>query len=80
MLGQNVRLKVDNRDEYSPGWKFNEWELKGVPLRIEIGPRDIAKDQVVLARRDVPGRDGKSFVPLAGLADAVLRYAHRYPE
>ena len=71
MLGQNVRVKVDNRDEYSPGWKFNEWELKGVPLRIEIGPRDIAKDQVVLARRDVPGRDGKSFVPLAGLADAV---------
>jgi prolyl-tRNA synthetase len=71
MLGQNVRLKVDNRDEYSPGWKFNEWELKGVPLRIEIGPRDIAKDQVVVARRDVPGRDGKSFVPLAGLADAV---------
>ena len=55
MLGQDIRLKVDERDEYSPGWKFNEWELKGVPLRIEIGPRDIAKDQVVLARRDVPG-------------------------
>ena len=71
MLDPDVRLKVDQRDEYSPGWKFNEWELKGVPLRIEIGPRDIAKDQVVLARRDVPGRDGKSFIPLAGLADAV---------
>ncbi len=71
MLGQDVRLKVDQRDEYSPGWKFNEWELKGVPLRIEIGPRDIAKDQVVVARRDVPGRDGKTFVPLVGLADAV---------
>ena len=71
MLGQDVRVKVDARDEYSPGWKFNEWELKGVPLRIEIGPRDIAKDQVVLARRDVPGREGKSFVPLEGLADVV---------
>lgn len=71
MLDPDVRLRVDERDEYSPGWKFNEWELKGVPLRIEIGPRDIAKDQVVLARRDVPGRDGKSFIPLAGLADAV---------
>ena len=71
MLDPDVRLKVDERDEYSPGWKFNEWELKGVPLRIEIGPRDIAKDQVVLARRDVPGRDGKSFIPLAGLAEAV---------
>ena len=71
MLGQEVRVRVDARDEYSPGWKFNEWELKGVPLRIEIGPRDIAKDQVVLARRDVPGRDGKSFVPLEGLAGVV---------
>ena len=71
MLGQGVRLKVDSRDEYSPGWKFNEWELKGVPIRLEVGPRDVEKQQVVLARRDQPGRDGKSFVPLNGLAQAV---------
>jgi len=71
-LGGRVRLKVDDRDEYSPGWKFNEWELRGVPLRIEVGPRDIAQDQVVLARRNRPGRAGKSGVPLAGLADAVV--------
>ena len=71
-LGNRVRLKVDDRDEYSPGWKFNEWELKGVPLRIEIGPRDIQKAQVVLARRDQPGREGKSSVPLAGIAEAVV--------
>lgn len=70
-LGDSVRLKVDDRDEYSPGWRFNEWELRGVPLRIEIGPRDVAKEQVVLARRDQPGRAGKSFVPMAGLANAV---------
>lgn len=70
-LGAHVRLKVDDRDEYSPGWKFNNWELRGVPLRIEIGPRDVAKEQVVLARRDQPGRAGKSFVPLAGIANAV---------
>jgi prolyl-tRNA synthetase len=70
-LGNRVRLKIDDRDEYSPGWKFNEWELKGVPLRIEIGPRDIQKAQVVLARRDQPGREGKSTIPLAGLADVV---------
>ena len=70
-LGDLVRLKVDDRDEYSPGWKFNEWELRGVPLRIEIGPRDVAKEQVVLARRNRPGREGKSFVPMAGLASAV---------
>ena len=71
MLGQDVKLKVDLRDEYSPGWKFNEWELKGVPIRLEVGPRDVEKQQVVLARRDQPGRDGKSFVPLDGLAAAI---------
>ncbi len=70
-LGESVRLKVDDRDEYSPGWKFNEWELRGVPLRIEIGPKDVAQDQAVLARRDRPGRAGKSSVPMAGLASAV---------
>ena len=71
MLGQGIRLKVDRRDEYSPGWKFNEWELKGVPIRLEVGPRDVEKQQVVLARRDQPGRDGKSFVPLEGLSEVV---------
>jgi len=43
---------VDSRGQYTPGWKFNEWELKGVPLRIEIGPRDLEKHQVTLVRRD----------------------------
>jgi prolyl-tRNA synthetase len=70
-LAESVRLKVDDRDEYSPGWKFNEWELRGVPLRIEIGPKDVAQEQVVLARRDRPGRAGKSSVPMVGLASAV---------
>jgi prolyl-tRNA synthetase len=66
-----VRVHVDDRDEYSPGWKFNEWELRGVPLRLEIGPRDVERDQVTLARRDVPGREGKSGVPLIGLGEEV---------
>ena len=70
-LDDSVRLKVDDREEYSPGWKFNEWELRGVPLRIEVGPRDVAQEQVVLARRDRPGKAGKSSVPLTGLASAV---------
>ncbi|HUV13181.1 MAG TPA: proline--tRNA ligase [Acidobacteriota bacterium] len=47
-----VKIKVDDREQYTPGWKFNEWELKGVPIRIEIGPRDIERQQVVLVRRD----------------------------
>jgi prolyl-tRNA synthetase len=79
-LGEKVRLKVDDREGLSPGWKFNEWELRGVPLRIEVGPRDVAGDQVTLARRDRPpgrvpqgqaGRAGKSPAPLAGLVEAV---------
>jgi prolyl-tRNA synthetase len=70
-LRDRVRLHVDDRPEYSPGWKFNEWELRGVPLRIEIGPRDVRTEQVTLARRDIPGREGKIAVPLDGLVGAV---------
>jgi len=66
-----VRVKVDPREEYTPGWKFNHWEMKGVPLRIEIGPRDVAQGQVVLARRDVPGREGKTAVSIAGITQHV---------
>jgi prolyl-tRNA synthetase len=65
------RVKVDDRTEVTPGFKFNEWELRGVPLRIEIGPKDVANNSVALARRDIPGRDGKSFVPQDGLAQTV---------
>jgi prolyl-tRNA synthetase len=72
MLRDEVRLRVDIRDEYSPGWKFNEWELRGVPLRIEIGPRDIKQEQVTLARRDIPGRAGKTGAPMNGLVGEVL--------
>ena len=51
-LDSKFSVHFDDRDAYSPGWKFNEWELKGVPVRLEIGPRDIQKKQVVLVRRD----------------------------
>ena len=57
-----VRVKLDARDNYTPGWKYNEWELRGVPVRVEIGPRDVAKESVVFVRRD--NRE-KSFVPAA---------------
>jgi prolyl-tRNA synthetase len=59
---------VDARDEYTSGWKFNEYELKGVPLRIEIGPKDIAKEQVIVVRRD---SGEKEAVPLASLRERV---------
>jgi len=47
-----IGFKVDDRDQYSPGWKFNDWEKRGIPLRIEVGPKDLERNQVVLARRD----------------------------
>ncbi|MEG0768573.1 MAG: proline--tRNA ligase [Ruthenibacterium sp.] len=62
-LSKFVRVKLDDSDN-SPGWKFAQWEMKGVPLRLEIGPKDIEKDQCVIVRRDT--RE-KSFVPLAEL-------------
>jgi len=62
-----VRVKLDDRTELTPGWKFNDWEMRGVPLRIEIGPKDVANQSAVLARRDIPGRDGKSFISWAEL-------------
>lgn len=66
-----VRVKVDDREHLTPGFKFNDWELRGVPTRIEVGPRDVAKNSVALARRDVPGREGKQFVSQEGLANNV---------
>ena len=51
-LKNNFRVEADKRLEFTPGWKFNHWELKGVPLRIEIGPKDLEKNEVVLVRRD----------------------------
>jgi prolyl-tRNA synthetase len=47
-----VGCVVDDRDQHSPGWKFNDWEKRGVPLRLELGPKDLEKNQAVLARRD----------------------------
>jgi prolyl-tRNA synthetase len=56
------RVHLDTRDEVTPGFKFNDWEMRGVPLRLEIGPKDIANNTVAFARRDMPGKAGKSFV------------------
>jgi prolyl-tRNA synthetase len=70
------RVKIDERDGVSPGFKFNDWEMRGVPLRIEIGPKDLAKNSVMLARRDRPGREGKSpasMDDIAGAAGSLLR-------
>jgi prolyl-tRNA synthetase len=52
----NIRVYTDDRDEYTSGWKFNDWEMKGVPLRVNIGPRDIQENQIELIRRDTKER------------------------
>ncbi|MBN1564917.1 MAG: proline--tRNA ligase [Anaerolineae bacterium] len=67
-----IRVHVDNRDTMSPGFKFNDWEMRGVPLRMEIGPKDVEKNSVALARRDVPGKAGKEFVSQDGIVETVL--------
>lgn len=66
-----LRFKIDDRDNLTPGYKYNEWELKGVPVRVEVGPKDVEKGTVAVARRDVPGREGKSFVPQEGLTERI---------
>ena len=68
LVSHGVRVKLDDRDEYTPGWKYAEWEMRGVPVRLEIGPKDIEKAQVMLVRRDT--RE-KLPTPMDGLAPAV---------
>jgi len=68
---QDFRVKVDDRTEVSPGFKFNDWELRGVPVRLEVGPRDVEKNSVMAARRDIPGRDGKTILPFEGISQSI---------
>jgi prolyl-tRNA synthetase len=65
------RIKVDDRENVTPGFKFNDWELRGVPLRIEIGPRDVDNNTVVIAQRDIPGKEGKLFLSMDNIADQL---------
>jgi prolyl-tRNA synthetase len=67
----SFRVKVDDRSEVTPGFKFNDWELRGVPLRIEVGPKDVEKGNLTLARRDLPGKAGKSFLTQTQLSDQI---------
>lgn len=60
LVDAGVRARLDDRDQYRPGYKFSEWELKGVPVRIEIGPRDVDADEVTLARRDSAEKEQRS--------------------
>ena len=91
LVDAGIRVKMDEREGMSPGFKFNDWEMRGVPLRLELGPKDVAKGSVVLARRDRPGKEGKTFVPQQGIAggrdasargdsEGALRPGARFPQ
>jgi prolyl-tRNA synthetase len=67
-----VRVHLDARAEYTPGWKYAEWELRGVPLRLEIGPKDIEKGQVVLVRRDTREKAATPLDALERRAEELL--------
>ena len=71
LVGAGVRVKLDEREGQSAGWKFNDWEMRGVPVRVELGPKDVAKQAAVLARRDKPGREGKVSAPLADMPATI---------
>lgn len=71
-LGTRLRVKLDDRDAYTPGWKFNEWEMRGVPIRLEIGPRDVANRQVVLVRRTGGAKQTASMNKIADNVAAAL--------
>jgi prolyl-tRNA synthetase len=70
LVARGVRVMLDDRDAYTPGWKFAEWEMRGVPLRLEIGPKDIEKSQVVLVRRDMR-TNNKLPTSMDGLAATI---------
>ena len=68
-LLEKHRIEIDDRDEVTPGFKFNEWELKGVPVRIEVGPRDIKNNKVIISRRDID--DSKQDVSFDNLSKEI---------
>ena len=71
LVKANLRVTLDEREGFSPGLKFNDWEMRGVPVRVELGPKDVAKQAAMLARRDKPGREGKVSAPLADLPGTI---------
>jgi prolyl-tRNA synthetase len=69
-VGTSVRLHVDARDQYTPGWKYNEYELRGVPVRLEVGPRDVAQGSVLSVRRDTRAKEP---IPIDSLGERLPR-------
>ncbi|MCD6136717.1 proline--tRNA ligase, partial [Candidatus Bipolaricaulota bacterium] len=71
LVDAGVRVHIDSREGLTPGFKFNDWEMRGVPVRMEIGPRDVQSGTAVLARRDILGKEGKKSVSQDGIASTI---------
>ncbi len=71
IVDAGIRVHVDKREGLTPGFKFNDWEMRGVPLRMEIGPRDVESRTAVLARRDILGKDRKQSVSQDGIVGTI---------
>src|SRR6185503_15990543 len=76
-LAGKVRVKVDDRDQYTPGWKYNEHELRGVPVRLEVGPRDVAQQSVMSVRRDTRAKEPIALDALGERLPAMLAEIQR---
>jgi len=63
-----LRVRLDDREEFTPGWKFSDWEMRGVPLRLEVGPRDVKENKVIAVRRDIKKKEP---LAIAGLAESL---------
>jgi len=77
LSNKDIRSHIDDREGYNPGWKFNHWELKGVPIRVEFGPRDMENNTVVLARRDGSQKETVSLDNLVTRVQEILVESHR---
>ena len=75
-LNQKYRVQIDDREEYSPGYKFNEWEMKGVPIRLEIGPKDLEQEQCVLVRRDTGDKEIVKLDEVSKRIETMLEDIH----
>ena len=73
LMKEGLRVKLDEREEFTPGWKFSEWEMRGVPLRVEIGPRDIEEKKVVVVRRDTGKKEAISQASLNKRVLGILK-------
>ncbi|MGI0141970.1 MAG: proline--tRNA ligase [Candidatus Micrarchaeales archaeon] len=76
LLGDEFRIKIDDREGYTPGFKFADWELRGIPLRVEIGPKDMEKKQVVLVRRDTGAKSETDLGNIATKVNVILKDIH----